>query len=61
MGPDSGDFGTVDYLGQAKAEDKVILRVYMLGGTARAEDAQGTPTQSHISPSILAYQDKTKA
>jgi len=27
-------------------------------GTARAEDAQGTPTQSHISPSILLYADK---
>jgi hypothetical protein len=26
-------------------------------GTTRAEDAQGTPTQSHISPSILAYED----
>ena len=25
-------------------------------GTARAEDAQGTPTQSHISPSILVYE-----
>ena len=25
--------------------------------TARAEDAQGTPTQSHISPSILVYED----
>ena len=24
-------------------------------GTARAEDAQGTPTQSDISPSILVY------
>jgi len=24
-------------------------------GTTRAEDAQGTPTQSHISPSILGY------
>ena len=24
-------------------------------GTARAEDAQGTPTQSHISPSILIH------
>ena len=24
---------------------------------ARAEDAQGTPTQSHISPSILVYED----
>ena len=28
-------------------------------GTARAEDAQGTPAQSHISPSILVYEDKT--
>jgi hypothetical protein len=27
-------------------------------GTARAADAQETPTQSHISPSILAYEDK---
>ena len=26
-------------------------------GAARAEDAQGTPTQSHISPSILVYEE----
>ena len=26
-------------------------------GAARAEDAQGTPTQSHKSPSILAYEE----
>ena len=26
-------------------------------GAARAEDAQGTPTQSDISPSILIYED----
>ena len=26
-------------------------------GTTRAEDAQGTPTQSHISPSIQVYKD----
>ena len=26
-------------------------------GAVRAEDAQGTPTQSHISPSILLYED----
>ena len=25
--------------------------------TARAEDAQGTPTQSHISPRILVYEE----
>ena len=27
-------------------------------GTTRAEDAQGTPAQSHISPRILAYKEK---
>jgi len=26
-------------------------------GAARAEDAQGTPTQSHISPSILVHEE----
>ena len=37
------------------------LRVGWLSGrgTARAEDAQGTPTQSHISPSILVYEEYT--
>ena len=30
-------------------------------GTTRAEDAPGTPTQSHISPSILVYEDYTGA
>jgi len=30
-------------------------------GAVRAEDAQGTPTQSHISPSILVYEEKTSA
>ena len=28
-----------------------------LRGTTRAEDAQGTPTQSHRSPSVLVYED----
>ena len=27
-------------------------------GTTSAEDAQGTPTKSHIPPSILLYEDK---
>jgi hypothetical protein len=27
-------------------------------GTVRAEDAQRTPTQSHILPSVLVYEDK---
>jgi len=26
-------------------------------GTTRAEDARGTPAQSHTSPSILVYED----
>ena len=26
-------------------------------GAARAEDAQGTPTQRHVPPSILEYED----
>ena len=28
-------------------------------GTTRAEDAQGTPTQSHISPSIRVYEEES--
>ena len=28
-------------------------------GAARAEDAEGTPTQSHVSPSILVYEVNT--
>jgi len=36
------------------------LRVGWLSGrgTTRAEDAQGTPTQRHVSPRILVYEDK---
>jgi len=29
-------------------------------GAARAEDAQGTPAQSHISPSILGHEDNPR-
>ena len=37
-----------------------LLNGFLSGrGTTRAEDAQGTPTQSHISPSILVYEDYT--
>ena len=33
--------------------------MYLSGrGTTRAEDGQGTPTQSHIAPSILVYEEK---
>jgi len=31
----------------------------LVRGTTRVEDAQGTPTQSHISPSIPVYEEKT--
>ena len=30
-------------------------------GTTRAEHAQGTPTQSYISPSILVYEEQQRA
>ena len=39
---DSGLVGSTDFYGR---------------GAARAEDAQGTPTQSHISPSIVVYEE----
>ena len=29
-------------------------------GTARVQDAQGTPTQSHVSPIILVYEDNSQ-
>ena len=37
---------------------QVVMDSGLLGGTTRAEDAHGTPAQSHISPSILVYEDK---
>ena len=35
------------------------MAVVIGGGGARVEDAQGTPTQSHISPSMLVNEDET--
>ena len=42
------------------SQGKIMAFALDLSGriTTRAEDAQGTPTQSHISPSILVYEDK---
>jgi hypothetical protein len=37
---------------------KLHLLIDSGGGTTKAEDAQGTPAQSHISPSILVYEDR---
>ena len=43
---------------QVRPYDTVSYNPYLSGrGTTRAEDAQGTPTQSHISPSILVYEE----
>jgi len=39
----------------------VILSSVIDSGASKAEDAQGTPTQSHISSSILVYEKKTSA
>ena len=36
----------------------ILDRLRVWRGTARAHDAQGTPAQSHISPSILVNKDK---
>ena len=45
-------------------EPRDRLRVGWLNGsgrgTTRAEDAQGTPTQSHLSPNILASEDNIR-
>ena len=38
---------------------KVLHRLRVGRDTTRAEDTQGTLTESHISPSILVYDDKT--
>ena len=35
-------------------------RLRVARGAATAKDAQGTPTQSHISPSILVYEDSSQ-
>ena len=44
----------------ASAFSFVVSELSVCGrGAARAEDAQGTPTLSHISPSILVYEDKS--
>ena len=47
---------------KAKAEPQSILvtvddRLRVGRAAARAEDTHGTPTQSHMSPSIVVYED----
>jgi len=43
------------------ADDKKVESQETGRGTTRAEDAQGTPTQSHISPSVLVYEELNRA
>ena len=42
----------------AREKDEALC--YSGRGSTRAEDAQATPTQSHISPSIPVYEEKKK-
>jgi len=45
-------------VGQLDASS-LTIEVFGVGDApTRAEDAQGTPTQSHISPSILVFEDE---
>ena len=61
----SGDRARISVEGSGcRAEDLRLRRAVLMRvclpfsgrGTTRAKDAQGTPTQSHISPSILVYE-----
>jgi len=48
------DNGVATVLLAFKTVDKgVATGLSLLRGSARAGDAQGTPTQSHLSPSVL--------
>ena len=66
FGPTVRDGGTYVYVLHVylhvyvwlRTEDLKVTNPNLSGrGAARAEDAQGTPTQSHISPSMLVYED----
>ena len=43
----------------ARGSDSGLVGSIAGRGAARAEDAQGTPTQSRISPSILVHEEKS--
>ena len=45
------------FLGEISPVTRLEHPILVGMGTARTEDAEGTPTQSHISPSILVYED----
>ena len=54
---DSGLVGSTDFHSSHPQWHEPEHHAFSGRGAARAEDAQGTPTQSHISPSILVYED----
>ena len=52
-------FNTVKTLTTFKRDGNSLLTAYWSESSRlRAEDVQGTPNQSHISPSLLVYEDK---
>ena len=57
--PVSCEFGTYDRL-RVGWLNRVSFITSTGRGAARAGDAQGTPTRSHISPSILVYEDNSE-
>ena len=42
-------------MSRPEADPPILWLINSGRGSARAEDVPGTPTQSHISPSILEY------
>jgi len=54
---DSGLVGSTDFHSSHPQGHAPEHHAFSGRGTTRAEDAQGTPTQSHISPSILVNED----
>ena len=53
------DSGSEETCSLARSLNKTLIDSQDLSGrgAARAEEAQETPTQSHVSPSILVYED----
>ena len=48
----------LDVPGALDSLDRLTVGWLSPRGAARAENAQGKPTQSHMSPSILVYEDE---
>jgi len=54
---DSGLVGSTDFHSSHPQGHEPEHHAFTGRGTTSAKDAQGTPTQSHISPSKLVYED----